>query len=136
MWLFGLYLAQFVGQQVPQQQSFGGVSHQVAVFAHDFDFLHLVAVIWLEDHSGSCGEVPHDHLEERRQTDGLRVKQGPLETPDYIVPTVLHLYLAQAHVGHLKLVLVDGSPQAAVENLHSPAQSSLPAHKREINRIK
>lgn len=122
MWLFGSYLAQFVGQQVPQQQSFGGVSHQVAVFAHDFDFLHLVAVIWLEDHSGSRREVPHDDLEERRQTEGLRV-----ETPDYILPTVLRLYLAQAHVGHLELVLVDGSPQAAVENLHSPAQSSLPA---------
>lgn len=59
------HFAQLVGQQVPQQQSLRGVSHQVAVFAHDFHFLHLVAVIRLEDDPGACGEVPDDDLDRR-----------------------------------------------------------------------
>lgn len=56
------HLTQLVGQQVPQQQSLRGVSHQVTVFAHDFYFLHLVAIVRLEDDPGACGEVPHDDL--------------------------------------------------------------------------
>lgn len=46
---FESYLAQFIWQQVSQQKSFGGVSHQVAIFPHDFDFLYLVAIIGLQD---------------------------------------------------------------------------------------
>lgn len=70
----GSHLAQLIGQQVPQQQSLGGVSDQVTVFAHDFHFLHLVAVIRLENHPGACGEVPNDDLEGRKRDRG-RVRQ-------------------------------------------------------------
>lgn len=41
------------------------------------------------------------------------------------LPSSWLVYLAQAHVGHLKLVLVDGSAQAAVKQLHSSTQSAL-----------
>ena len=51
---FESYFAQFIGQQVSQQKSFGGVSHQVAIFAHDFDFLYLVAIIGLQYNPCSC----------------------------------------------------------------------------------
>lgn len=47
-------------------------------------------------------------------------------------PSLWLRYLAQAHVSHLKLVLVDGSAQAAVEKLHPPTQSALATHQREI----
>lgn len=69
LWPFKFYLAQFICQQVSQQESIGGVSHQVAIFAHDFDFLYLVAIIGLQDHPGSCREIPHDHLEEEGGED-------------------------------------------------------------------
>ena len=36
-----------------------------------------------------------------------------------------HVYLAQAHVGHLKLVLVDAPPQAAIKLFDSSTQCSL-----------
>lgn len=42
-------------------------------------------------------------------------------------------YLAQANVGHLILVLVDGSSQAAVKQLHSSAQCSLLRHNQQLN---
>lgn len=69
LWPFKFYLAQFICQQVSQQESIGGVSHQVAIFAHDFDFLYLVAIIGLQDHPGSCREISHDHLEEEGGED-------------------------------------------------------------------
>lgn len=37
----------------------------------------------------------------------------------------LHTYLAEANVGHLELVLVQHSPQAAVKQLHSTTQGTL-----------
>lgn len=43
----------------------------------------------------------------------------------------LRLYLAQADVGHLKLVLIDGSPQAAVKQLHSSTQCSLSTNQKD-----
>lgn len=46
----------------------------------------------------------------------------------HFISSCLCLYLAQANVGHLKLVLIDGSPQAAIKQLHSPTQSSLSRH--------
>ncbi|TNN53476.1 hypothetical protein EYF80_036318 [Liparis tanakae] len=61
------YLAQFVCQQVSQKKSIGGVSHQVAIFAHDFDFFNLITIIGLQDHPGSCREVPHYHLQKKKE---------------------------------------------------------------------
>lgn len=93
-WTFKSYLAQFICQQISQQKSVGGVSHQVAIFAHDFDFFYLISIIGLQDHPRSCREVPHYHLEQKEEKIKSQVaKEANMQEKD----DRLHYFLIIFH---------------------------------------